>query len=158
MGARFGASRSFRHDLHDRWGGRFDPHENRMYAIHSAEVTVWICVEDPQAGRAPCSAQVNPEAIVVLERVADPVGTGTVLHDDDDAAAVVEIPHGDAAALTRSTAHRFDDERVFSGVWRPWDTYEKGELGDLVRETHDLLRNSHLIAPSHLTIVCLAVL
>jgi hypothetical protein len=89
---------------------------------------------------------VNPETTVVRERVADPVGAGAVLHDNDDAPAVVEIPHGDTAALTRATADGFDDERVFSGVWRPWDTYEKGELGDRVRDTHDLLRNSHLIA------------
>ena len=158
MGALFGARRSFRHNLHDRWGGRFDPYESRMYAIHSTEVAVWICVEYPQAGRAPCSAQVNPEAIVVLERVADPLGAGTVLHDDDDAAAVIEISHGDTTALTRATADGFDDERVFSGVWRPWDAYEKGKFCNRVRDTHDLLRNSHLIAPSHLTIVCLAAL
>jgi hypothetical protein len=37
---------------------------------------------------------------------------GAILNDDDDAAAVVEISHGDAAALTRATAERFDDERV----------------------------------------------
>jgi len=158
MGARFGARRSFRHNLHYRWGGRFDPHENRMDAIHSAEVAVWICVEDPQAGQAPCSAQVNPEATVVLERVADPLGAGTVLHDDDDVAAVIEISHGDTTALTRATADGFDDERVFSRVWRPWDAYEKGKLGNRVRDTHDPLRKSHLIAPSHLTIVCLAAL
>src|SRR5207249_4642442 len=53
------------------------------------------------------------------------------------------IPYGDAAALTRATADSLDDERVFSGVWRPWDAYEKGELGDRVRDTHDLLRKSH---------------
>jgi len=64
---------------------------------------------------------VNPEATVVRERVADPVGAGAVLDDDDDAPAVVEIAHGDAAALTRATADGFDGERVFSGVWRPWD-------------------------------------
>src|SRR5215470_20375896 len=97
MGARFGARRSFRHNLHDRWGGRFDPYESRMYAIHSAEIAVWICVEYLQAGRAPRSAQVNPETTVVRDRVADPVGAGAVLHDNDDARAVVEIPHGDTA-------------------------------------------------------------
>src|SRR5262249_39059389 len=57
------------------------------------------------------------------------------------------ISHGDATALTRATADGFDDERVFSRVWRPWDAYEKGELGNRVRDTHDLLRKSHLIAP-----------
>ena len=158
MRARFGARRSFSYNLHDRWGCRFDPYESRMYAIHSAEVAVWICVEDPQAGQAPCSAQVNPEATVVLERVADPLGVGAVLHDDDDAPAVIEIPDGEATALTRATADGFDDERVFSRVWRPRDAYEKGKLGDRVRDTHDLLRKSHLIAPNHLTIVCLAAL
>src|SRR5215475_12385699 len=121
-----------------------------MYAIHPAEVAVWICIEDPQAGRAPCSAQVNSEATVVLERVADPLGVRAVLHDDDDAAAVIEISHGDATALTRATADGFDDERVFSRVWRPWDAHEKSKLGNRVRDTHDLLRKSHLIAlPTH---------
>jgi hypothetical protein len=78
----------------------------------------------------------NPEATVVRERVADPVGARAVLHD-----------HDDAAALTRATADGFDDERVFSGVWRPGDAYEKGKLGEGVRDTHDLLWKSHLIAP-----------
>src|ERR671923_986912 len=146
MGARFGARRSFRHNLHDRWGGRFDPHESRMYAIHSAEVAVWIGVEDPQAGLVPCTSKVNPEATVVHEGVSDPVSAEAILHDDDNVATIVEIAHGDAAVLTRATADGFDDERVFSGVWRPWDAYEKGELGDQVRDTHDLLRKSHLIA------------
>jgi hypothetical protein len=121
-----------------------------MYAIHSAEVAVWICVEDPQAGRAPCTSKVNPEATVVRERVADPVSARPPRRRYD-VAAIVEIPHGDAAALTGATADGFDDERVFSGVWRPWDAYEKGELGDRVRDTHDLVRKSHLIAPSSLT-------
>src|SRR5262245_18831651 len=127
-----------------------------MYAIHSAEIAVWICVKDPQAGRAPCSTQVNPEATVVLERVADPLGAGTVLHDNHDARAVAEIPHRDTAALTRATADGFDNERVFSRVWRAWDAHEKGKLGNRVRDTHDLLRKSHLIAPSHLTIAKLS--
>jgi len=117
-----------------------------MYAIHSAEVAVWICVEDPQAGFVPCTSKVNPEASVVREGVSDPVSAEAILHDDDNVAAIVEIPRGDAAALTGATADGFDDERVFSGVWRPWDAYEKGELGDRVRDTHDLLRKSHLIA------------
>jgi hypothetical protein len=45
MGARFGARRSFRHNLHDRWGGRFDAHASRMDAIHSLEVRLRVSVE-----------------------------------------------------------------------------------------------------------------
>jgi hypothetical protein len=56
---------------------------------------------------------------------------------------LVEIPDGDAAALTRATVDGFDDERVFSGAWRPWDAYEKRKLGDRVGDTDDLLRKSH---------------
>jgi hypothetical protein len=124
-----------------------------MYAIHSAEVAVWICVEDPQAGFVPCTSKVNPEARVVREGVSDPVSAEAILHDDDNVAAIVEITHGDATALTGATPDGFDDERVFSGVRRPWDAYEKGKLRDRVRDTHDLLRESHLIAPSRLMLI-----
>jgi hypothetical protein len=150
MGARFGARRSFKHNLHDRWGGRLDPHESRMYTIHSLEVRLRISVEDPQAGFVPCTSKVNPEASVVREGVSDPVSAESILHADDNVAAIVEIPHGDSATLTGATVDGFDDERVFSGVWRPWDAYEKGELGDRVRDMHDLLRKSHLVAASSL--------
>jgi hypothetical protein len=123
-----------------------------MYAIHSAEVAVWICVEDPQAGFVPCTSKVNPETSVVREGVSDPVSAEAILHDDDDVAAIVEIPHGDAAALTGATADGFDDERVFSGVWRPRDTNQKHEVSDLIRDTNDPFRKAHLIAPSSLTL------
>jgi hypothetical protein len=86
---------------------------------------------------------VNPEATLVRERVADPVGVGAVLHDNDNAAPIVEIPHWDAAPLTRATANGFDDEGVFPGVWRPWDADEQGEIRDRVRDPHELLRKSH---------------
>jgi hypothetical protein len=146
MGARFFARRSFTHNLHDRWSGRFDPHESRMYAIHSAEVAVWICVEDPHVGFVPCTSKMNPEASVVRESVSDPLSAKAIFHHDDNVAAIVEIADGDAAALTGATADGFDDERVFPRVWRPWDAYEKSKLGNRIRDTHDLLRNSHLIA------------
>src|SRR5215467_2143104 len=154
MGARFGARRSFRHNLHDRWGGRFDPHESRMYAIHSVEVVFWICVEDPQAGFVPCTSKVNPKVIVVREGVSDPVSAEAILDDDDNAPAIVEIAHGDTETLTRATADGFDDERVFSRVWRPWDAYNKGKPGDRVRNTHDVLRKSHLSPPRFCQNVC----
>jgi hypothetical protein len=80
-----------------------------MHSIHPAKVSLWICIEHPQPGRAPRSLEVNPEAAVIRKRVADPVGARAILNDDDDAAAVVEIPHWDAAPLTRSTTDRFDD-------------------------------------------------
>src|SRR5262245_25954082 len=130
MGARFGARRSFRHNLHDRLSGRFDPHESRVYAIRSPEVAVLIRVEDPQAGFVPRTAKVNREVSVVGEGVSDSLSAAAILHDDDEVAAIVEIPHGDTVALTRATVDGFDDERVFSGVWRPWDTDRKGEVSD----------------------------
>jgi hypothetical protein len=152
MGARFGARRSFRHNLHDRWGGRFDPYESRMYAIHSAEVAVWICVEDPQAGFVPCTSKVNPEASVVREGVSDPVSAEAILHNDDDVAAIVEIPHGDTAPFARPMADCFNDKRVSSRVWRPRDTNQKGEVSDLIRDTNDPFRKAHPIAPSSLDV------
>jgi hypothetical protein len=118
-----------------------------MYAIHSAEVAVWICIEDPQAGVAPCTSKVNPEASVVREGVSDPLSAETILHDDDNVAGIVDIPHGDATSLTGATADGFDDKSVFPGVWRPWDACDQGEIGDRVRDTYNLLRKSHLIAP-----------
>ncbi len=101
MRARFTARRSFRYDLHDRRGGRFEPHESRMHTIHPAKINLRVCVEDPQPGLAPYSAQVKSEAAVIREGVADPLGAGTVFHNDDDAPAVVEIPYGDTAPFTR---------------------------------------------------------
>jgi hypothetical protein len=89
-----------------------------MHSIHPAKVGLCICIEDPQAGGAPSSAEVNPEASVVCQRVADPLGAGAILDDDDDAAAVVQIPYGDAPPLTRrrptvSTMSAFP--RVYGG-------------------------------------------
>src|SRR5262249_60229709 len=110
------------------------------------------------AGRARGSLGADSGEGAVREPVEDAPAAVASPPGNGGAPAVVEIPRGDTAALSRATGDGFDDERVFSGVWRPWDTYEKGELGDRVRDTHDLLRNSHLIAPSHLTIVCLAAL
>jgi len=117
-----------------------------MYAIHSAEIAGWISVEHSQAGLVPGTSQMNLQAIVGRESVSDPLSAAAILHDDDDAAAIVEIPHGDPVALTGATADGFDDKRVFPGVRRSWDAYEQGNLGDRVRDTHDRLRNSHLIA------------
>jgi hypothetical protein len=68
-----------------------------------------------------------------------------MLHDDDDATAVVEISDRDAAPLTRSITDCFNDERISAGVRRPRDTREKGNVSDGVRDTNDLLRKSHLI-------------
>jgi hypothetical protein len=97
-----------------------------MHSIHPAKVGLWIGIEDPQPGRAPCPPEVNPEATVIRKRVADPVGAEAILNDDDDSAAIVEIPHWDAAPLTRSTTDCLDDERASSGVRRPRDASEKG--------------------------------
>jgi hypothetical protein len=77
------------------------------------------------------------------------VGAEATLNDDDDSAAVVEIPHWDAAPLIRSTTDCLDDERASSGVRRPRDAREKGQVSDRVRETDDRfrkLRKSHLMA------------
>ena len=62
-----------------------------MHSIHAAKVGLWISIHNPQAGRPPCSAEVNPETPVVCKRVPDPLGMEAMLHDDDDATAVVEI-------------------------------------------------------------------
>jgi len=125
-----------------------------MYAIHSAKVAVWICVEDPQAGFVPCTAKVNPQASVVREGVSDPVSAEAILHNNDKVAAIVEIPHGETAPFARPMANCFNDKRVSSGIWRPRDTNQKGELSDLIRDTNDPFRKAHLIAPSRLTSVC----
>jgi hypothetical protein len=69
-----------------------------MHSIHPAKIAFRIRVEHPQASLAPCPAQVDPKPTVVRERVADPVSARSVLDDDDDAPAVVEIPHRNAAA------------------------------------------------------------
>jgi hypothetical protein len=115
-----------------------------MHSIHPAKVGLWIRIQDAQAGRPPCSPEVNPEATVVRKRIADPLGAGTILNDDDNSAAVVEIPHGDAASPTRPPADCFNDECVPSGVWRPRDAGENGEGSDRVRDTDEPLRKSHL--------------
>jgi len=96
---------------------------------------------------------VYPEPTVVASAFANPVGARPVLDDDDDALAVVEIPRGDAAALSRAPADGFDNQGVFSRVWRPWDAYENGELGDRVRDTHDRLRKSHHIRLTSLNVL-----
>jgi len=123
-----------------------------MYAIHSAQVAVWICVENPQAGFVPCTAKVNPQASVVREGVSDPVSAEAILRDDDNVAAIVEIPHGDTAPFARPMADCFNDKRVSSGIWRPRDTNQKGEVSDLIRDTNDPIRKAHLIAPCLLTL------
>jgi hypothetical protein len=125
-----------------------------MYAIHSAKVAVWICVEDPQAGFVPCTAKVNPQASVVREGVSDPVSAEAILHNNDKVAAIVEIPHGETAPFARPMANCFNDKRVSSGIWRPRDTNQKGELSDLIRDTNDPFRKAHLIVPGRLTSVC----
>ena len=86
-----------------------------MYAIHSAEITGWICLEHSQARFLPYTAQMNSEPILVRKSVLDPLSAKAILHDDDDVAAIVEIPHGDPVALTGATADGFDDKRVLSG-------------------------------------------
>jgi len=116
-----------------------------MHSIHAAKVGLWISIHNPQARRPPCSAEVNPETPVVCKRVPDPLGMEAMLHDDDDATAVVEISDRDAAPLTRSITDCFNDERISAGVRRPRDTREKGNVSDGVRDTNDLLRKSHLI-------------
>ena len=128
-----------------------------MYAIHSAEVAVWICVEDPQVGFVPCTSKVNPEASVVSEGVSDPVSPEAILHDNDDVAAIVEIPHGDTSPFARPMADGFNDKRVSSCIWRPRDTSQQGEVCDLIRDTNDPFRKAHLIAPSSLTIVIIPI-
>lgn len=45
----------------------------------------------------------------------------------------------------------FNDKRVSSGVWRPRDTNQEGEVSDLIRDTNDPFRKAHLIAPRRLT-------
>ena len=122
-----------------------------MYTIHSAQVAVWICVEDPQAGFVPCTAKVNPQASVVREGVSDPVSAEAILYDDDNVAAIVEIPHRDAAPFARSMADCFNDKRVCSGIRRSRDTNQKSELSDLIRDTNDPFRKPHLIAPARVT-------
>jgi hypothetical protein len=46
----------------------------------------------------------NLEAIVVRASVSDTVSAQAILHDDDDAARIVEIADGDPVALTRAAA------------------------------------------------------
>ncbi|HEX3033901.1 MAG TPA: hypothetical protein VHT73_02055 [Thermodesulfobacteriota bacterium] len=138
---------SFGHNLHDRWGGRFDPHESRMYAIHSTKVAFWICIKDLQAGIAPCASEVNPEATAICECISDPVGAEAILHDDNNVTAIVEIPHGNTAPFARPMADCFNDKRVSPGVRRPRDAGQKGEVSDLIRDTDDPLRKVHLTAP-----------
>jgi len=152
MRARFTARRSFRYDLHDRRGGRFEPHESRMRTIHPAKINLRVCFEDPQPGLAPYSAQVNSEAAVIREGVADPLGAGTVFHNDDDAPAVVEIPYGDTAPFTRPVADCFNDKRVCSRIWRPRDTNQQGEFSELIRDANDPFWKAHLNASSSLTL------
>lgn len=116
-----------------------------MHSIHAAKVGLWISIHNPQASRPPCSTEVNPETPVVCKRVPDPLGMEAMLDDDDDSTAVVEIPDRDAAPLTRPIADCFNDERISAGVRRPRDTRKKGNVGDGVRDTNNLLRKSHLI-------------
>jgi hypothetical protein len=47
---------SFGQNLYDPRRTRFEAHECRMRSIHPAKAALRICVEDSQAGRAPCSA------------------------------------------------------------------------------------------------------
>jgi hypothetical protein len=109
-----------------------------VYAIHSAEVAVWIYVEDSQPSFVPCTSKVNPEATVVREGVSDPVSAEGILHDDDDVAAIVEIPHGNTAPFARPMADCFNDKRASSGVWRSRDTNQKASLviSFAIRMTH----------------------
>jgi hypothetical protein len=118
-----------------------------MDAIHSAEVSLRICVKDPQARFVPRASKVNPEATVVRKGVSDPVSAEAILHDDDDVAAVVQITYGKTAPFARLMADCFNDKRVCSGVWRPRDTNQKGESSDLIRDTNHPFRKAHLIIP-----------
>jgi hypothetical protein len=131
-----------------------------MHSIHLAKVRLWIGIEDPQPRQAPCPPEVNPQVTVIRKRVADPIGAAALLNDDDESVAVVEISHRDAAPLTRSTTDGLDDERVPSGVRRPRDASEKGQVSNRVRETGDRLgklRKSHLGLSSCPTIKSAAV-
>jgi hypothetical protein len=97
-----------------------------MHSIHLPQVRLWICIENHQPSRAPCPPEVNPESTVIRERVADPLGAKAILNDDEDSAPLVEIAHGDAVPLARSTTDGLDDKGVSSGVRRPRDADEKG--------------------------------
>jgi hypothetical protein len=68
------------------------------------------------------------------------MGAEAILNDDENSAPLVEIADGDAAPLPRSTTDGLDDESVSSGVRRPRDAGEKGQISDRVRETGDRLR------------------
>ena len=66
-----------------------------MDAIHAAKIGFWIKVKESHTSRLPFSTKVDPEATVVRKCIADPVGVGTTLDDDDDAAAIVECREGE---------------------------------------------------------------
>ena len=88
-----------------------------MHSIHAAKVGLWISIHNPQTGRPPCSAEVNPETPVVCKRVPDPLGMEAMLDDDDDSTAVVEIPDRDAAPLTPTDSRLFQMTSAFLRVY-----------------------------------------
>lgn len=106
-----------------------------MYAIHSTKVTFWICIEDLQAGIAPCASEVNPEATAICEGISDPMGAEAILNDDNNVTAIVEIPHRKTSPFARLKAYCFNDKRVCTSVRRPGDSSQKSEVSDLIRDT-----------------------
>ena len=103
-----------------------------------------IRIKDSQASCLPCAAEVNPEVPVVRDRVANPVGPGATLHDDDNVAAVVEVSHRDATSSTRLMADCFDHERVSSIVRRARNTGQEGNVRDRVRDTDNEVGKVHM--------------
>ena len=135
---------SFRYKFYNRWGSRFEPYEGCVHPIHPAKVHLRIRIKDSQASCLPCAAEVNPEVPVVRDRVANPVGPGATLHDDDNVAAVVEVSHRDATSSTRLMADCFDHERVSSIVRRARNTGQEGNVRDRVRDTDNEVGKVHM--------------
>jgi len=116
-------------------------------AIHTAKIGLGLRLEHPELRRAPPPAQVDSQTPVLGEGVLNPVGTRPVFYDDNDPAVVVEVPDGDATALSRTPAERLDDERIPPRVGRSRYTGDDRRVRDGVRYSHYGSRKSHESSP-----------
>jgi hypothetical protein len=111
--------------------------------IHPAKVGLRIRVEQSEASLPPRSSIVDPEPIVARERIAHPLGVRSVLDDDNDSTALLQVSDGDPMPLTRSAANRFNYQRVAPGIWRPRNPGAKGKNSHRVCEAHQCPWETH---------------
>jgi len=89
---------------------------------------------------------VDSEPTVTRERIAYPLGALSVLHDDNDSTAVLQISDGDPTLSTRSAANRLHYECVAPGIRRSRNPGAKGKNGQRVCEAYERAWERHLAA------------